>query len=241
MLGDITVDKEDSLCCLFVPLADFDPSNRDKAESANYLADTIGVMFDERKRNTSVRTSKKKSSCWWKPSFEYIGKDVLPDDLAYVYCRNRLIDVMHAVWTDAFIIPPRVTVRREKSIKTVARTATLANLLLLGRGEFDVFKKKGKCPAWQVAALKTLDVPYLAFSDDMKAVFAEVSRVEDVASFWRSAADECGWALRMSSHDLEDDKIEETKKRVAKMAELIDLELYLDTYEAGVPASDILA
>lgn len=242
MLGDIVANKDDVFEYLFIPMTDFDDSEYpEKVPSANYLADNMNVVFDERQNNTSVRFTTKPRSRWWHPSFDYVGTDVLPDNLAYVYCRNRLLEVMYAVWTDAFIIPPRIPVRGTKSIKTIARATTLANLLLLDRGNFDVFKKKGKCPAWQVAALKTLEVPPLALSEDMKKVFAEVSRVEDVASFWRAAADEYGWALRMSSLDLEDDRIDETKKRITKMAELIDLEMYLDTYEAGVPASDILA
>lgn len=244
MLGAIKYEPKNDFSVLFVPIDMLEGvnSSSERVRLSKILLDEIPVIFDERDSKASVRTVLEGNrTFWYRPEFIYKGTDVIPDYLAYVYCRNRFLDLIDTVWHNSFIIRPRQSTRQEKSIKAIARASKIANLLLLDMGNFDVFAKKAKCPTWQAAALRKLDISINAFSPEIKEIFNEVSRLQDVADFWCTAADYYGWALRLSTVDLEDGKIEETKKKIATMAELIDLRSYLDAYEAGVPASDILA
>lgn len=244
MLDAVDFDPRSDFSVLFLPIdlmrgAQSTPESQRAYET---LVDELPVVFDERKENVPVKTVLGGNrSFWWRPEFVYKGDKVIDDALAYIYCRNRFLDIIDTVWNNSFIIRPRESEGKSKSIRAISRASKVANLLLLDKGDFDVFAKKGKCPTWQVNALRKLDIDSGAFSPEMREVFAEVSRLQDVADFWCTAADYYGWALRLSTADIEDGKIEETKKKIATMAELIDLEVYLDAYEAGVPACDILA
>lgn len=240
LLGDLPIYDDRDTAWLVIPINMLNGSctNNKMADAANELIDNVDIAFDETNKNSFVLDSSKRF--WWRASFRYCASKQFPDDLAYVYCRNRFLDLIDIVWNDSFIIRPRQR-HQKKSVKTVSRASAIANLLLLDRGNFDVFEKKGKCAAWKVSLLKKLAIDPKAFSPEMQKVYHEVERLRDVADFWMTASDNYGWALRLATSDLEYDRIDETKEKIATMAKLIDLECYLDTYDAGVPACDILA
>lgn len=241
LLGDITLPEKGESNWILIPrhMVEGDCSDSRLCNAANALVENLDVVFDERTDASFAYTEQ--TRIWWHPTFRYCADKQLPDELGYVFCRNRFLSLIEAVWNDSFIIRPRLA-HESKSIKTISRASTIANLLLLDRGHFDVFAKKGKCPAWQVSTLKKLEISSpSALSPNMQDVYHEVERLQDVADFWMNAADMYGWALRLATSDLEDDRIEETKEKIAVMAQLINLESYLDAYDAGVPASDLLA
>lgn len=243
LLGDVAIPNEGSKTWLVVHLRSIEGecSSAAAVGASIDLADALELDFDERDKDCSFEAvNVARRSFWWKTPFRYCSSKQLPDELAYVYCRNRFLSLIDTVWNNSFIIRPRLP-HRSKSVKAISRASAIANLLLLGRGGFNTFSKKGKCPAWQVSALKNLEVPPTCMSPKMQEIYHEVARLQDVADFWMTASDNYGWALRLATSDLEADRIEETKEKIATMAELIDLESYLDAYDAGVPASDLLA
>lgn len=234
---------------LIVPPEMFD--NSATADDAEYIVSHGNVLFDCRKDKSSLCTIKEhyEGTRYYVNVVEYKGNDYIDDDLAYVYCRNIFLDIIEHAWNESFVIRPRDEAmtnrpnqaKKEQNLRTIARSSVFADLLLLDRGNFNVFEKKGKVPAWKSKALQPVHIPANAFSPKMQKTYQEVARLNDIVKFWQRSADDYGWALRLSTRDLEKDKIDKTKEKIAKMAELIDLESYLNAYDAGVSASDLLA
>lgn len=205
------------------------------AEFASYLLEHGEVVFDIRDDSFPFKLTEGKNE--WDYYWEYDG--LRPYKPHVMDVRDEFISTLTRYWAGSFISGYDNMRSSSGGMLSLERAANLATALSLGQIEFDTATlKKVKAPSWQRDALRNVKFSDNTMPEGFENLDEEVEKAEALLAFWEKAADYYRFSMRIDRDELDD--VEKLTELCRRCGEMIGVDVYLDTYAAGVPAEDIL-
>lgn len=210
-------------------------------EAILFAADADGELFDIRKwyNNGTIERIDLKVS--YRP-YKYVWHGKVPDEIVEMRLANRLSDIVSA--TRGSVIKG-YNEDKWGSVKDVQSCVNLADALMMQKGyiEFPSLKKGKKISSngtWKKWSEDNhVDFADHKMSDEMRAIAAKLDELSDVSGFWKRAHDDFRIAVLLDEKDFR--RADFVFDKFSSIGKLLGVDNYIETYEAGVPAEDILA
>lgn len=164
--------------------------------------------------------------------------DTISQDLLFVMLREKYLNRIRDTWSKIGVNRKKNVNGRGNPASSISRANKFANLLLLGRGDFSVFEKKGKMQKWKAEQLNGIRIPESLYGQEVADAVKTVQKLDDVCSLWeRNCA---SYWIKISIDDEDIDNEEDLDKRFGFLGNVFGVDYLIDALDEGISAEDIL-